>query len=155
MANTTQSMSVLEKYIQNVCKCDIANSGGKNNIKLNFLDMLAYLTYFAITLATLWIEGITTLPFIATILLIIRSFIDEYRKSQNIQKGGARLAPASQNRALIYGCSLVFIVILYFATSDEYIGKLLLTICYVIFAVFELTDILLDCYEATPRVYQV
>lgn len=155
MANTTQSVKLLEKYILNVCKCDIGNSGGKNNIKINVADMLVYLTYLAITIETLWVEGITTLPFIATMLLIIRSLFKEYRKTQNIQKGGARISPTSQNRSLIYGCSLVFIFILYFATGDEYIGKLLLTICYAIFAAFELTDVLLDCYEATPRVYQL
>lgn len=149
------NMSLPEKYIKNICKYDIGNSKGNNNLRLNCLDTLVYLTYLTITLGTLWTEGITTLPFIATMLLIIRSLFDEYRKTQNLQKGNARLAPASQYRVIVYTCSLFFICILYFATGDEYIGKLLLTIGYVVFALFELTDILLDCYEAVPHVYQM
>ena len=155
MPKTTTKFNLMEVYIQKVCWCDIHNQHGTNNIWINLVDVFCYLCYLAITISTLWIEGIATLPFFATLILIIRSFLKHLKSTYNTQKNGDRIIPTHQNRVLIYGFLIVFIAIMYCTVSTAYIREILLTICYGIFALYELTDILLDCYDATPRVLKV
>lgn len=147
-------MNMLEKYIYKICQCEIKDASGRSNIGINITDALIYSIYLTITVGTLWTVGITTLPFIATVLLIIRSLLKQLRLARTLQKGGNRLAPTYQYRILIYGFLIFFISVVYVLSKDASIGKILLTICYGIFALFEFTDILIDCYAATPIVYK-
>lgn len=148
-------MNLIKKYICKACQCKIEDESGKNNIGINIADAAIYSIYLVITIGTLWTVGIRTLPFFATVLLIIRSLLDQFRLSKSFQKGGNRIAPSYHYRILIYGFLIIFIAVMYIAINNEYNRKILLTICYGVFALFEFTDILIDCFAATPLVYKV
>lgn len=153
MSSTTKHKNFLEFFLSDVCKYRIANKAGNNNLIANIIDAIIYLTYIAITIFVLWKEGIATLPFIATILLTIRSFLKHLKISQVIKNKKNGIAFAHSLRMCIYSVSIFFACMLYVVIKDDNVGSMLLTLCYTIYAVFELTDILADCYEATPIVY--
>lgn len=145
---------LLKAYIRKICDYEIKDASGHNNICINSIDAAIYTMYIAITIITLWTtKGITTLPFFATVLLVCRSFLKQFSLAHKIKKSG-NTAPAYSARCVAYAITILFISIVYLSSSDESIGKILLTICYGIFALYEYTDLLIDCYDATPKVYK-
>ena len=154
MGNTTKSKNVFMLYMRDVCRYDIKDLTGSNNRIVNIIDAVVYIVYLGITFLTLWINGINTLPFISTVLLIIRSFLKNLKLYNKLRSGGNNVAFAFVGRMIVYAVVILFIGISYFAIGGDIVGKVLLSICYVLFALFELTDILADCFDAAPHVYR-
>lgn len=146
----------LRWYLHSVCKYEIKDPGGTNNLVANAIDVVVYLSYLAITLYVLWKEGVATLPFFTTVLLMVRSYL-KYQKLYNQMKkkyNGNSVTIAFMLRRVVYLMLILIACVLVLCSTDVNIGKLVLSICYVFFAIFELTDILVDCFNAEPTVFK-
>ena len=106
------------------------------------------------TVIVLWRDGISLLPFFATVILMIRSFIDYRKRHKQVKSGNNSVAIAFLVRESIYPIVILFAGVLYFSTTSDTFEKVLLSLCYSVFTVFELTDVLADCYDAVPQVYK-
>lgn len=148
-------MKLIERYICEACYCEIGNSSGKNNLGTNILDAVVYLGYLAITIGTLWTDGITTLPFYATVLVIARSLFVQDRMAKSVTKKGKQIAPAYQDRIANYRILIGITCVTFALAGSDLVGKVLISICYAVVAIYEFTDILIDCYEAKPVVYKI
>lgn len=138
-------------YLEKIWKYDICDFNGKHNLMLNVFDALFYLAYFTITLFVLWTVGIKTLSFYATIILIIRQMLKYLKKNNDI---GNRVAIVFFVRLVAFGMITVFLTVIYIFVPNEEVTKVLLTLYYIFFALIEITDIMADCFEATPHLYQ-
>ena len=78
--------------MRDVCRYDIGNHTGSNNRIANIIDAVVYIVYLGITFLTLWINGINTLPFISTVLLIVRSFMKNLKLYNKLRSGGNNVA---------------------------------------------------------------
>lgn len=148
-------MKLTERYICEVCYCKIGDSSGKNNLGTNILDAVSYLGYLAITIGTLWTDGIAALPFYATVLVIVRSLFAQVRMARVVAEKGKEIAPAYQNRIVLYRALIGITFVTFALAGNDLVGKVLVSICYVVVAIYEFTDILLDCYAAKPVVYKI
>lgn len=143
-------------YLHSLCKYEIKDPTGRNNLIVNIFDAAVYLVYLGITIYVLWTKGVATLPFFTTVLLMVRSFL-KYRKLYNKMRkkhNGDSVTIAFMVRMVIYLMLIFVACVLILCSTDVNMGKWILSICYVFFAVFELTDILVDCFSAEPIVFK-
>ena len=86
-------------------------------------------------------------------LLVVRSIFKYHKLYSHYKRSTNQIALAFKLRKTIYFTIIGFLCVLYLSIKDENIGKVLLSLCYAVSALFELTDILVDCFDATPRLF--
>ena len=144
---------LLKKYLNSIWKYDINDSTGKTNIGLNVFDFLLLLIYMFLTVFSLWTGGITTIPYFVTIVLALRSMLRFWKMHKKIKRNGNSIAIAYLIRIGLYFFVTVILSIMYITFEETNSIKVLLTIYYSVFAIFEITDILAECFNASPHVY--
>lgn len=134
---------------------DINNINGNSCPILNFFDGILLLGYLFLVIFTLWKNGIDTLPYIATLILSLRALFKFWIRHRKIKSKSN-----SNNVAIVHIISITIYLFLtfvmaafYFMSNDATSTKVILTIYYVIYALFEFTEILAKCYDAEPHLY--
>lgn len=141
------------KYLELV-GYEIKNRKGNSCLALNICDSFLLFSYLVLVVMVLWQYGMNTMSYFVTLILSLRSLFKFWIKHKKIKSGGSSISISYIISIVVYLFLTCLLVIFYFFLTDATVTKVLLTIYYSIFALFETTDILVNCYDAEPRLYK-
>ena len=132
---------------------DINKPSGKSCLGLNIFDFILLLVYLVFIFSALWIYGIHTLSYIATIILSFRALVEFGICQKKAKTQGSAIAIVYTISFVIYIFLILVLALFYFFANDILI-KVLASLYYLTFAFFETTNILARCFEAEPHLYK-
>ena len=145
----------MKKYLQSsFCQYELCDYSGKHNRGFNIWDAVLLLLYIGITIYTVWSSTVRPLTFFATIILIGRYIIGFIRKTENFTTDKYEVVLTYYFRVILLSFISVCLFIVYFSSEHNVVINAFLTVYYTVFAIFEITDVLADCYSARPRLYE-
>ncbi len=149
-----------------ICKCltsigyDVRDKNGNSCRILNGLDMLVLIVYVCIVIYNTCISGVngnaslSTLTYIATSAVSLRTLLKFWIKERTLKKDKESVS-ITHTIGMVAYCMITGILILgYFFINNEELAKILLIVYYVLFAIFEITEILVRCFDAEPHKYK-
>lgn len=131
----------------------INNSKGNSCWVLNTIDMFLLISYISIVIYNALKLGISDLTYVATAILSCRVLMKFWIKEKDFQKDGASVSLPYTIGIVIYLLVTVILVIFYFAAGDGKTARIILSIYYVLFLIFEAIEILTRYFDAEPSKY--
>lgn len=149
----------IKKYLE-ALGYDVNNPKGSSCWILNIIDIFLLLFYIGIVIYNTWLSiagvsnNISDLTYMATAILSCRTLIKFWIKERTLKKDGISITITYTVGIVIYLFLTSILIFCNLFFSNEELSKLLLIIYYILFAIFELTEILTRCFDAEPHKYK-
>lgn len=142
---------LIKKYLE-IWGYDVNNSKGNSCWLLNTIDFILLLFYIGIVMYNTWNYRISDLIYVATAILSCRALMKFWIKEVTFKKDGASVSMPYTIGIIIYLFLTFILIICYFYFGNG--QKIFLLIYYILFAIFEITEVLTIYFDAEPHKYK-